>query len=50
MNNRQGRHLDQWIDRVQADDLPALHSFVNGLAQDLDAVVPGLSLQCPPPR
>jgi transposase len=44
MNNRQGQHLGQWIDRVQADDLPTLHSFVNGLGQDLDAVVAGLSL------
>ncbi|MFJ9248619.1 ISL3 family transposase [Streptomyces sp. NPDC101776] len=45
MNNRQGRDLDQWIADVQADDLPALHSFVNGLSQDLDAVVAGLSLR-----
>ncbi|MFE9883383.1 ISL3 family transposase, partial [Streptomyces sp. NPDC005784] len=45
MNNRQGQHLGQWIERVQADDLPALHSFVNGLGQDLDAVVAGLSLR-----
>ncbi|WP_107443692.1 transposase [Streptomyces sp. P3] len=30
--------------RVQADDLPALHAFVTGLGQDLDAVVAGLSL------
>ncbi|MFG2562975.1 transposase [Streptomyces sp. NPDC048496] len=30
---------------VQADDLPALHSFVNGLCQDLDAVLAGLSLR-----
>lgn len=33
--------VDRW--RVQADDLPALHSFVIGLGQDLDAVVSGLS-------
>ncbi|MCX5267658.1 transposase [Streptomyces sp. NBC_00199] len=45
MNNRQGQHLGQWIDRVLADDLPALHSFVNGLGQDLDAVVAGLTLR-----
>jgi hypothetical protein len=44
MNNRQGRDLDQWITGVQADDLPALHAFVTGLGQDLDAVVAGLSL------
>ncbi|MFF7266765.1 transposase [Streptomyces sp. NPDC008159] len=45
MNNRQGRKLDQWITRVQADDLPTLHTFVTGLGQDLDAVVAGLSLR-----
>lgn len=44
-NNRQGRHLHQRIDRVQADGLDALHSFVNGLGQDLDAAVAGLSLR-----
>ncbi|MBN0043201.1 transposase [Streptomyces actuosus] len=44
MNNRQGEDLDQWIERVQADDLPALHGFVNGLGQDRDAIVAGLSL------
>ncbi|MET7493673.1 hypothetical protein [Streptomyces sp900116325] len=31
MNGRQGWHLDQWIDRIRADDLPALHGFANGL-------------------
>lgn len=45
MNGRQGRHLDQWITKVQADDLPALRTFVTGLGQDLDAVVAGLSLR-----
>ena len=36
----------QSVDRgVQADDLPALHGFVTGLGQDLDAVVAGLSLR-----
>lgn len=45
MNDRQGKQLDQWIAHVQADDLPALHTFVTGLGQDLDAVVAGLSLR-----
>ncbi|WP_031487778.1 ISL3 family transposase [Streptomyces bicolor] len=45
MNSRRGRDLGQWIERVQADDLPVLHGFVNGLGQDLDAVVAGLSLR-----
>lgn len=44
MNNRQGQQLDQGIERVQADGLPALHAFVTGLGQDFDAVVAGLSL------
>ncbi|MEU4864265.1 ISL3 family transposase [Kitasatospora aureofaciens] len=42
MNNREGRQLDKWIVAVQADDLPALHTFVTGLGQDLDAVTAGL--------
>ncbi|WP_256257150.1 transposase [Streptomyces sp. MUSC 14] len=46
MNNRKGRDLDQWITSVQADDLPALHTFVTGLGQDHDAAVAGLSLRC----
>ncbi|MFC8360075.1 transposase [Streptomyces griseorubiginosus] len=45
MNRRRGRDLGQWAERVQADDVPALHGFVNGLGQDLDAVVAGLSLR-----
>lgn len=45
MNDRRGRDLGQWIEQVQADDLPVLHGFVNGLGQDLDAVVAGLSLR-----
>ncbi|MEV5646485.1 transposase [Streptomyces flaveolus] len=45
MNGRQGKHLDQWITQVQNDDLPALHTFVTGLGQDLNAVVAGLSLR-----
>ncbi|MCD9166239.1 transposase [Streptomyces albireticuli] len=31
------------MDRVKNDDLPALHSFVNGLRRDQDAVTAGLS-------
>ncbi|MFE7650499.1 transposase [Streptomyces phaeoluteigriseus] len=44
MNDRRGRDLSQWTERVQADDLPALRGFVTGLGQDFDAVVAGLSL------
>jgi transposase len=45
MNDHRGQDLGQWMERVQADDLPALHGFVNGPGQDLDAVVAGLSLR-----
>jgi transposase len=45
MNDRRGQDLGQWMDGVQADDVPALHGFVTGLGQDLDAVVAGLSLR-----
>ncbi|MET9641183.1 transposase [Streptomyces virginiae] len=32
-----------WMERVLADDLPALHSLVSGLRRDFDAVTAGLS-------
>ncbi|MFE5873583.1 ISL3 family transposase [Streptomyces roseifaciens] len=44
MNNRNGHQLHHWIAKVKADDLPALHTFTAGLAQDLDAVIAGLSM------
>jgi transposase len=40
-----GDRLHQWMNNVQADDLPALHSFVAGLRRDQDAVVAGLTLR-----
>jgi transposase len=39
-----GDRLPDWMDRVRADDLPALHSFVTGLRHDLAAVTAGLTL------
>ncbi|GGK40169.1 hypothetical protein GCM10010124_36090 [Pilimelia terevasa] len=39
-----GEDLDTWMSLVDADDLPALHSFVYGLRKDLPAVVAGLTL------
>ncbi|MEW2402018.1 transposase [Streptomyces sp. NPDC046862] len=45
MNNRNGHRLGQWIEAVQADDVPSLHTFTAGLGQDLDAVVAGLSMR-----
>ncbi|MFF8371874.1 hypothetical protein ACF05W_23950 [Streptomyces lydicus] len=29
---------------VRADDLPSMHTFINGLERDLDAVIAGLTL------
>ncbi|WP_329282455.1 transposase [Streptomyces sp. NBC_01451] len=43
MRDLRGDLLPAWMDRVQADDLPALHSLVAGLRRDQDAVVAGLS-------
>lgn len=39
-----GRELERWMAAVDAEDLPALHSFVRGLRRDLDAVTAGLTL------
>jgi hypothetical protein len=36
--------LDDWITTVTAADLPHLHAFTRGLAQDRDAVGAGLTL------
>ncbi|MET7593067.1 transposase [Streptomyces sp. NPDC005534] len=44
MSDRRGRQLKEWIAKVHADQVPALSTFANGLLQDLDAVVAGLSL------
>lgn len=44
LTNRHGADLHGWMSRVDASDLPALHSFVRGLRKDLPAVVAGLSL------
>jgi hypothetical protein len=41
-----GEHaaLQEWIEAVSADDLPALHGFVRGLVKDRAAVQAGLDL------
>lgn len=44
MGQRRGRDLEQWMAAVDADDQPALHSFVRGLRRDQDAVTAGLSM------
>lgn len=38
MHDLRGNDLPAWMDRVLTDDLPALHSLVNGMKRDLDAV------------
>ena len=45
MRDLRGDQLPAWMDRVTQDELPALHSLVNGLRRDLDAVTAALS--CP---
>jgi transposase len=37
-------NLTAWMAAVDADELPHLHSFTNGLRRDLDAVINGLTL------
>jgi transposase len=44
LTGRHGDRLDAWIAAVQADDLPELHSYANGLTRDYDAVRNGLTL------
>lgn len=44
MGHLRGNHLEEWMAAVDADDQPALHSFVRGLRRDQDAVTAGLSL------
>jgi len=44
MNKHCGDRLPDWMARVQADNLPALHSLVTGLRRDLDAVTAGLTM------
>jgi transposase len=39
-----GDRLDEWADRVLADNLSPLRSFINGLRGDLAAVTAGLTL------
>ncbi|MEV3858129.1 transposase [Streptomyces sp. NPDC050095] len=43
MRDLSGDELPEWMEHVLADDLPALHSLVNGLKRDFDAVTAGLS-------
>ncbi|MFE2498935.1 transposase [Streptomyces scopuliridis] len=40
----QGGRIREWMAAVRADDLPSMHTFINGLERDLDAVIAGLTL------
>ncbi|WP_442812356.1 ISL3 family transposase [Streptomyces sp. NBC_01788] len=43
MRELRGDQLPAWMERVLADDLSALHSLINGMKRDLDAVTAALS-------
>ena len=43
MTGLHGDRLDAWIAAVDADDLPHLHSFTNGIRRDHTAVLNGLT-------
>ncbi|MFF3617513.1 ISL3 family transposase [Streptomyces sp. NPDC002580] len=43
MRDLRGELLPSWMERVLAEDLPALHSLVNGLRRDHDAVTAALT-------
>jgi transposase len=44
MSGLHGDRLDTWIGKVDADDMPDLHSFTTGLRRDQQAVTNGLTL------
>ena len=44
MTGRHGERLPAWIDAVDLDDLPSLHSFTRGIRRDQAAVTNGLTL------
>ncbi|WP_460699107.1 transposase [Nocardia thraciensis] len=41
MKEFRGREIERWMAAIEADDLPALHSFVRGLRRDFDTVAAG---------
>jgi transposase len=43
LRNLRGEQLNDWMQAVQADDLPALHSLITGLRRDQLAVTNGLT-------
>ncbi|MDN2496281.1 transposase, partial [Nocardia nova] len=45
MRHLRGSELEAWMKAVDADDHPALHSFVRGLRRDQDAATAGLTME-----
>lgn len=45
MTQRRGLELPAWLDAVEADDLPELHSLASGMRRDLTAVINGLTTE-----
>jgi transposase len=45
LREREGEHLDEWLDRVEKQGVPELQSFAAGLKKDDDAVKAGLTLE-----
>jgi transposase len=46
MRDHRSDLLPAWPDRVLADDLHTLHSLLNGLRRDIDAVTAAFSTSC----
>lgn len=44
MTKRQGQRLEDWLARVEADDIAELRSFAAGIRRDQAAVTAGLTL------
>ncbi|ALC25701.1 transposase [Streptomyces sp. CFMR 7] len=44
LTERQGEHLQTWLNAVRQDDLPSFHTLAAGIDRDRDAVTAGLTL------
>jgi transposase len=45
MAQRRGTELPAWLEAIEADDLPELHSLAAGMRRDLPAIINGLTLE-----
>lgn len=45
MTQRRGLELPAWLDAVETDDLPELHSLAIGMRRDLTAIINGLTTE-----